>query len=118
MATATTSSSATGTTINCGGQAGDDTLDGKHGDDRVYGGDGDDRLYGSNGNDLLDGGPGADMMHGGLGWDDAIYWNSSEAITINLSTNVATGGDAEGDTFVSIEGVSAGSGRRRPHGER
>ena len=38
--------------------------------------------------------------------DTASYARSSTAVTVNLSDGTATGGDAEGDTFTSIENLS------------
>jgi Ca2+-binding RTX toxin-like protein len=46
---------------------------------------------------------------GGDGFDLAEYGGSTTAVTIDLTTGVGTGGDAEGDTLISIEGV-VGSG--------
>lgn len=88
------------------GLAGNDTLNGGDGNDVIFGGSGNDSLYGGNGNDTLDGGTGADRIEGGSGTDTADYALSSAAVTINLSTGTGSGGDAQGDTLVSIENVS------------
>ena len=40
------------------------------------------------------------------GSDTAAYTGSAVAVTVNLGTNTATGGDAEGDTFTSIENLA------------
>jgi len=73
--------------------------------DRIEGRGGDDVLNGEDGNDQLRGEAGADELNGGLGQDEIEYQNSSAAVTINLATGFASGGDATGDTFTSIEQV-------------
>ena len=65
----------------------------------LRGGMGNDTLDGRSGNDLLDGLGGADHLIGGDGIDEAIYRGSTAAVTVNLTTNTATGGWAQGDTF-------------------
>jgi Ca2+-binding RTX toxin-like protein len=72
----------------------------------LIGNAGNDTLIGNDGNDVLRGGAGADSMDGGIGIDIAsYYYDSSSPITVNLTTNVNTGGDAEGDSLVNIENV-------------
>ncbi len=114
-------------TMNGGG--GDDWLEGGAGNDTLYGGDGndllngdgtrganitgDDFLYGGNGNDSLDGGvgndwldggAGADALIGGDGFDTASYLDATAGISIDLTKASSTWtGDAQGDTFGSIE---------------
>ncbi|WP_429931468.1 beta strand repeat-containing protein [Agrobacterium vitis] len=88
------------------GGSGNDSLSGDAGDDNLYGEDGNDSLFGSAGDDDLNGEAGADILNGGDGTDTVNYW-SSDAININLATGVASGSDAQGDTFVSIEVISA-----------
>jgi Ca2+-binding RTX toxin-like protein len=78
------------------GEGDADTLNGEGGIDSLAGGDGD---------DVLIGGAGADSLGGGAGIDAADYAASSAGANVNLQTGIATGGDAEGDTFVSIENV-------------
>jgi len=85
------------------GLAGNDTLVGGSGADFLYGGTGNDSLYGGNDNDTLDGGQGADRLEGGSGTDTVDYSLSTAAVTVNLSTGTGSGGDAAGDTLVSIE---------------
>ena len=77
--------------------------------------------------DLLIGGPGADMLDGGEDEDEkdnmvpdpgenaeedamvaasidwAVYKHAAEGVTIDLSTNMGTGGEAMGDTLRNIE---------------
>ena len=62
-------------------------------------------LRGGDGNDQLRGGAGADVLDGGLGSDIADYATSAGAVTVNLLLGTASGGDAQGDTLVSIENV-------------
>ena len=62
-------------------------------------------LKGGNGNDTLEGRGGADVLDGGAGADKASYASSVAAVTVNLTTNTASGGDAAGDKFSSIENL-------------
>jgi len=57
------------------------------------------------GADFVRGDAGADVHDGGAGVDWAYYASSSSGIVVNLATNTASGGDAQGDTFISIERV-------------
>lgn len=85
------------------------TLDGAvqagDGSDRAYGGAQDDRLFGQNGNDVLMGGVGADYLSGGTGLDRASYAGAAEAVTVSLANPALGTGDADGDTFNSIENL-------------
>ena len=71
--------------------------------DTLAGDAGANRLAGGPGHDLLEGGPGADTLNGGSGNDVAVYAGSATAVTVNLGTSAATGGDAAGDIFESVE---------------
>ena len=87
------------------------------GDDRmndIKGGAGDDVIRGGKSSDMLEGGPGADMINGGHTrisstnaadrfMDTASYAGAAEGVTVDLAAGRGTAGDAEGDTFVSIE---------------
>jgi VCBS repeat-containing protein len=66
---------------------------------------GNDTLRGGDGSDFLNGGPGADILDGGAGLDSADYYGSTSGVRVNLRLGTATGGDAAGDTLISIEGV-------------
>ncbi|WP_169979782.1 calcium-binding protein [Tautonia rosea] len=92
------------------GSAFADVITGNDSNNRLEGGAGDDELYGGNGNDSLFGGDGADILDGGSGSDYARYEDSSIGISVNLATGANTGGDAEGDIFVSIENVHGSDG--------
>jgi Ca2+-binding RTX toxin-like protein len=87
------------------GGGGDDLIFGETGNDSLSGGIGNDILDGGLGNDVLAGGAGADRLIGGDGFDTATYATSSTAVYVNLATNIGVFGDAEGDTFSSINKV-------------
>jgi Ca2+-binding RTX toxin-like protein len=107
------------------GGTGNDILNGDNGNDGVrasgqdnwrgftaaglIGGDGNDILNGGDGDDYLEGGLGADQLNGGNGFDGVSYVNSTGPVTVNLLTNTASGGDAQGDTFSGIELVQGSS---------
>jgi len=82
-----------------------DVLIGDAGANKLWGGPGDDQLFGRAGNDILYGGAGADTLDGGDGVDVADYSGSNEAVNVNLTTGVGTGGDADGDTLANIENL-------------
>lgn len=63
-------------------------------------------LTGNANNNILAGLGGADILVGGGGTDIAVYSASADAVNIDLETGVGIGGDAEGDTFSSVENVS------------
>jgi serralysin len=102
------------------GGAGDDTLNGEGGNDTLNGGDGLDTLNGGTGNDQLNGDVGTDILRGGAGddildggadGDRAIYDDALAAVTVNLSTGIATSsvGTAAGigtDQLSNIEFVT------------
>jgi Ca2+-binding RTX toxin-like protein len=83
----------------------DDILNGDDGNDFLSGGGGNDQMFGGAGNDILTGGAGADLLDGGDGQDTADYTNALSGVVVNLS-GTGTGGDALGDTYVSIERVN------------
>ncbi|MCX7228267.1 MAG: hypothetical protein NTW15_04520, partial [Burkholderiales bacterium] len=83
------------------GSAHDDLLVGTAGVNLLLGGAGDDRLVG---------GGGADVLDGGAGTDTADYSASQQAVTVDLDPGTGRGGDAEGDTLLSIENLVGGAG--------
>jgi Ca2+-binding RTX toxin-like protein len=87
------------------GGAGDDSLFGGDGADRLTGGEGDDLLEGGAQNDTLSGGAGADTLNGGTGRDTADYRASAAGVDVDLTARTGSGGDASGDTLISIEDV-------------
>ncbi len=90
---------------NLSGSGFGDTLTGNMGANRLSGKGGDDSLFGGDGDDILIGGAGGDALAGGAGIDGADYSSSGAGVVVNLQTGSATGGDAAGDTFVSVEDV-------------
>ncbi|MGB0159893.1 MAG: Hint domain-containing protein [Thalassovita mediterranea] len=88
------------------GDNGNDSLDGGTGDDLLQGGAGTDTLTGGAGNDALAGGAGGDRLTGGAGMDYLDYTASDAGVTVDLSTNTATGGHATGDTLAGgMDGI-------------
>ena len=73
--------------------------------DMLIGNAGNNILNGGVGDDVLAGGLGVDQLIGGTGIDLADYSASSAFVTINMANGSNVGGDADGDTFNSIEGV-------------
>jgi Ca2+-binding RTX toxin-like protein len=104
------------------GMAGDDRLEGKGGADSLFGGAGkdelqggagDNKLYGGAGDDFLTVYDGTDLLSGGAGFDVAVFGGfpgSSENMVVNLTAQTVSGGDGEGDSISSIEGVLTGLG--------
>jgi Ca2+-binding RTX toxin-like protein len=84
-------------------------LYGRGGNDTLKGGGGYDHLSGDAGDDILMGGIDGDYLSGGSGADTASYEGSSVGVLVSLLHNVGAYGEAEGDSFVSIENVT-GSG--------
>jgi Ca2+-binding RTX toxin-like protein len=81
-----------------------DVLVGGSGDYLLYGYAGDDQLFGGQGMDVLDGGAGADLIDGGIGFDTLVFWTATAGVALSLVTG-GTGGDAEGDVYLSIEDI-------------
>ena len=78
-------------------------LTGNSGNNFLRGLVGDDTIDGGAGNDVIRGGAGADVLNGGEGLDILNYRYSSVGVAVNLTTGLAEGGDAEGNTFVNFE---------------
>jgi Ca2+-binding RTX toxin-like protein len=87
------------------GDSGNDQLIGGAGNDVINGGTGDDRLWGNAGNDTFIGGAGADVFAGGGGFDTVDYSATVDGVHVDLTLNDASGPDAAGDTFNSIENL-------------
>jgi serralysin len=75
------------------------------GADIIYGYGGNDSIHGLGGDDYIVGGTGADVLNGGIGSDTASYFTSAAGIVASLSAGAGAGGDAKGDTYVSIENL-------------
>ena len=77
----------------------------------ITGGDGSSySLTGTSGDDVLAGSSVVDHISGGAGSDIVDYRDDTSGVTVNLNTNSGTGGEAQGDTYSSIEGIMGGSG--------
>ena len=62
----------------------------------------DDTLTGNDGDNVIEGLDGADLnMDGGAGNDTVSYEHSDRGVTVNLTTDVVSGGHAQGDTLVA-----------------
>ena len=90
---------------NVKGSSMGDTIIGDAAANRLYGMGGDDMLMGGGGADMLVGGAGKDTLDGGTGADTASYAGSEEAVMVNLADGKGMGGDAEGDTYKSVENL-------------
>jgi Ca2+-binding RTX toxin-like protein len=104
------------TNVVSGGFADGDTISGF---ERVIGSNFDDflagtvfanTLAGGSGNDTIYGDAGADNLTGGNGFDTLDYTSSSAGVTINLLTNTASGGNAQGDLIGTFERVNGSAG--------
>jgi hypothetical protein len=69
-------------------------------------------VIGTQYNDTFVGNASANTFDGGLGSDTVSYAGSSAPVTVNLSVGggAGSGGNAQGDTYISIENVIGGSG--------
>jgi Ca2+-binding RTX toxin-like protein len=93
-----------------------DTLIGNAGSNVLYGLGGSDTLRGEGGDDVLRGGAGADQLNGGAGTDTASYYDGTIGVNVDLFYGTASGGDAAGDTTVSIENVTGSQGNDKLNG--
>ncbi len=100
------------TGVGAGGDAAGDTLVGIENltgsalNDSLTGDVNANALFGGNGDDTLAGGAGADSLYGGAGLDMADYSASGSGVTVNLTSGINTGGDAQGDLLSGIEAVT------------
>ncbi|HEU0115924.1 MAG TPA: calcium-binding protein, partial [Thermomicrobiales bacterium] len=109
--TAAVSIDLTSTGAQAGGDAKGDVLAGIEGvsgsnfNDTLIGNDKNNILSGNGGNDSLVGGIGADTIDGGLGIDTLSYAGSASGVTVNLTTNINAGGDAQNDSITGVENL-------------
>ena len=89
--------------ISYSGTFADNIAIGTRFNDTITGRGGSDTLFGEAGNDVVNGGVGGDILDGGLGIDTLSYATSSAAVTVNLLTGLASGGDAAGDQISGFE---------------
>ena len=86
-----------------------DVLTGNEIGNEIWGGAGDDVLMGGGltgfFHDYLEGGPGADTLIGSDGLVYAGYIESEAGVEVRLYDGTSRGGDAEGDTFESINSL-------------
>ena len=119
--TATYSGSAAGVSVDLAsgsGSGGDATGDqlsnienitGSANADTLAGDAGINVLTGAAGDDVLIGRDGADQLIGGTGSDTASYEGSASAVDVTLDGSLGVGGDAQGDSYNSIENVIGSS---------
>jgi len=88
------------------GDMGDNVIYGIGGDDLLTGRGGTDHLYGDDGNDLFYADLTIALMDGGVGLDIVRYENSAFGVVVNLALGLGSGGDAQGDSYTSIEAVA------------
>ncbi|WP_271078640.1 calcium-binding protein [Aurantiacibacter sp. MUD61] len=86
-----------------------DTLIGDSQHNVLDGGASDDTISGGSGNDTLIGGTGRDTLNGNAGSDTVSYRHSNSGVTVDLTAGTASGGEAHGDSFTSIESIEGSS---------
>ena len=86
-----------------------ENLTGGGGRDRLFGTADANVLMGGGDGDILRGRGGADTLNGGGAYDTADYSDSTARVVINLLAGTGSGGDAQGDTLVSIEDINGSS---------
>lgn len=100
---------------NTGGTAAGDVLTdienlyGSSYNDVLTGNSGNNVIYGFGGNDTIKGGAGSDNIDGGAGVDTVDYRGSSAAVSVNMNSNIYSGGDAGGDTLANMENIFGSS---------
>jgi Ca2+-binding RTX toxin-like protein len=95
----------------------DDHLIGTPVRDVMKGGGGNDVLVGLDGDDVFIGDAGTDDLRGGNGIDTVLYNDSNAAVSVNLSTGLGFGGDAQGDVLSSIENLMGSDHADSLHGD-
>ncbi|MBC7951948.1 MAG: FecR domain-containing protein [Rhodospirillaceae bacterium] len=72
--------------------------------------DGIENVIGGAGDDTLTGNAGANVLSGGGGNDTVNYANAVTAVTVNLTTGIASGANIGTDTLDSMENATGGAG--------
>lgn len=98
------------------GGEGDDVIWTDQGNDTLIGGAGNDSFYGGAGDDVLDGGLGADAMDGATGSDTVSYADATSGVEVRLDLGHGSLGEAQGDTYTSVENAVGGAGDDAIHG--
>ncbi len=79
---------------------------GSQGDDNIIGSRASNTINGFSGDDTISGGARGDVLNGGAGDGDTLSYESSSAkVIINLLTDKASGGHAQGDTISLFENI-------------
>jgi len=78
--------------------------------ENVWGGAGADTITGSATDNVIAGNAGSDTLDGAAGTDTADYSADTAGVKVNLTTQTASGGDAEGDTMANFENATGGAG--------
>lgn len=76
---------------------------GNDGRDMLVGRNGMDNLFGGTNDDIFSPGGGVDYIVGGSGIDTLTYIDSTVGVSLNMTIQTGTGGDAEGDQWRGIE---------------
>ncbi len=98
------------------GLGGNDLIFGGAGADSLFGNAGDDTIFGGNEGDTIAGGAGNDSLSGGDGIDLLNYRTDSTGVSVNLASNTASGGQAQGDSISGFEADFGGSGNETLNG--
>jgi Ca2+-binding RTX toxin-like protein len=64
-----------------------------------------DEIFGLGGSDILEGRGGGDAIDGGTGSDTIEYGSAGTSVNVDLERGTGLIGDAEGDTYTSIENI-------------
>jgi serralysin len=94
---------------NAYGGSDNDIINGNVAQNTLRGNAGNDKLYGLSNSDVLIGGSGADVLNGGTGTDYASYSTARAGVRADLQSTKANQGDAVGDTYSGIEGLTGSS---------